>query len=1097
MRSIPGSTVVLRRAAWPGALATVVACSALGLGAQSPSPPSRPLPETVGFNRDIRPILSDNCYTCHGPDSGTRRAGLRLDDPEAVLKDATRTTPAQGPLPVIAPGDPGRSALVHRLTATDPRRRMPFRAEPLEPREVALIRRWIAQGARYEPHWSFIPPVRPDPPAVRDAAWPRNAIDAFVLDRQEREGLRPSPEADRATLLRRATLDLTGLPPTPAEVAAFLGDDSPDAYERAVDRLLASPRYGERMAAWWLAAARFADSSGYFADQRRDMSRWRDWVIDAFNRNLPFDRFTIEQIAGDLLPDAALEQRIATGFNRNHRMNSEMGIIPEEFFVENVVDRVSTTGTVWLGLTVGCARCHDHKFDPLSQKEFYQLFAYFNSIAESGIGQKTGNTPPLVHAPTPEQQAELRAIDERIAAAEEQLSALRPEIDAAQRRWEESLGDADPIVGEPEEGLTAHFPLASAKERRFDGRRFVDGGSAGRRGPKTLDAYLQDPDPNAFSGVFGGGRAVTLAAWIESETASGPIVTRTLLDTPRGQGFSLLLVDGRLQLNLVGGNTGLWMDNDSGHVETAQAIDLDGPRHVAATYDGSRQIEGVSLYVDGEPQAVEVLFNGLGPQDPTEHPLRIGAGGWPERFRGSIRDVRVYDRALAPERIAALAEPSSLAAIAAVPPAERTPRQARKIDSYFLVHQANDRIDAARIERRRRERPGVTPPRYPKPEVTVGTLLVDLRAARRERAALRNTFPSVMVMHELPEPRAAHVLLRGNYDRPGERVERATPAWLPPLPDGAPDNRLGLALWLVAPSHPLTARVAVNRYWEMAFGTGLVKSADNFGSQGDLPSHPELLDWLATEFVRTGWDVKAMQKLIVTSATYRQASNVTPELLDKDEDNRLLARGPRHRLPAEMLRDQLLAVSGLLAERIGGPSVKPYQPDGLWAGQFGTYEQSHGDDLYRRSLYTYVRRSVLPPSMSLFDVADRDNPHVSTDPTNTPLQALNLMNDVTALEAARMLAERMLTEGGATAADRLGFAFRLATARRPSETELGVLLDSLEAFAERYRGDREAAARLLSYGEHPRDETLDVAELAAHAAVASLILNLDEVLTKH
>ncbi len=1097
MRIVPRSTSTFRHGAWLVALSAVVACSTWGILAQNAAPEPEPLPETVRFNRDIRPILSDKCYTCHGPDSGTRRAGLRLDDADSVRKAATRTTPAQDALAVIAPGDPDGSALVHRITATDPQRRMPFREEPLEPREVALITRWIEQGAQYEPHWSFIPPVRPALPAVRDAAWPRNAIDAFVLDRLEHEGLRPSPEADRATLLRRVTLDLTGLPPTPGEVAAFLGDDSPDAYEKAVDRLLASPRYGERMAASWLAAARFADSSGYFADQRRDMSRWRDWVIDAFNRNLPFDRFTIEQIAGDLLPDATLDQRIATGFNRNHRMNSEMGIIPEEFFVENVVDRVSTTGTVWMGLTVGCARCHDHKFDPLQQEEFYQLFAYFNSIAESGIGQKTGNSPPLVYAPTPEQQEELRAIENRIAAAEAQLAELRPAIEEAQRAWEQSLGDADPIVGSPDEGLTAHFPLASARERRFDGRRYVDGGSAGRRGPKTLDAYLQDPDDNAFDGVYGGGRAMTLAAWIEPEAPSGPVITRTLLDTPRGQGFSLLLVDGKLQLNLVGGNTGLWMDNDSGHVETAEPLALDGPRHVAATYDGSRQIEGIILYLDGAPQRLAVLFNGLGPQDPTEHPLRIGAGGSPARFRGSIWDVRAYDRALPAERIAALAEPASLGEIAALPPAERTPRQARKIDSYFLAHQANDRIDAVRIEARRRERPGVTPPRYPKPDVTVGKLLDELRAARRERAALRNTFPTVMVMQELPEPRDAHLLVRGNYDRPGKRVARATPAWLPPLPEGAPNNRLGLALWLVDPSHPLTARVAVNRYWQMLFGTGLVKSADNFGSQGDLPSHPALLDWLATEFVRTGWDLKAMQRLLVTSATYRQASTVTPELLERDEDNRLLARGPRYRLPAEMLRDQLLAVSGLLVEKIGGPSVKPYQPDGLWASQFGTYEQAEGDDLYRRSLYTYVRRSVLPPAMSLFDVTDRDNPHVGTDPTNTPLQALNLMNDVTALEAARMLAERMLTEGGPAAADRLGFAFRMATARRPSEAELEVLRNSLAAFGERYGNDPEAALELLSHGEHPRNEGLDVAELAAHAAVASLILNLDEVLTQH
>ncbi len=1094
MRTILRLTRVLQRVGWLGAVAAAVVCSTWSLRAQELA--SEPLPQTIRFNRDIRPILSDKCYRCHGPDSGTRRAGLRLDGEDVVAKDATRSTPA-GSMKVIAPGNPDRSAVMHRITATDPAQRMPYRTEPLEDREVRLIRRWIEQGAKYEPHWSFIPPVRADLPAVQHADWPRNPIDGFVLARLEREGLQPSPEVDRHTLLRRVTFDLIGLPPTLGELNAFLGDDSPDAYEKVVDRLLSLPQYGERMAATWLAAARFADSSGYFADQRRDMSRWRDWVIDAFNRNLAFDRFTIEQLAGDLLPNATLDQVIASGFNRNHRTNSEMGIIEQEFFVENVVDRVATTGTVWLGLTVGCARCHDHKFDPITQKEFYQFFAYFNSIAESGIGQKTGNTPPVIHAPTPEQQSQLAAIEDRIEAAEQQLAGLRPAIAAAQREWEGSIGEADPLVGVPEDGLTAHFPLASATERTFDGRRFVDGGSAGGRGPKTLDAYLQQPDPNLYANVFGGGRAVTLAAWIEPVVATGPVITRTLLDAPRGQGFSLLLEDGKLQLNLVGGNAGLWMDNDSGHVETAEPVALRGRHHVAATYDGSRQIEGVSIYVDGELQELTVLFNGLGPQDPTEHPLRIGAGGGTDRFRGSIWDVRVYDRSLTPDQIAALAEPASLGEIASIRPAQRTPSQNHKIDSYFLTHQADARIDADRIAQLRKERPGVTPPRYPKPAVTVNTVLAELNAARHQKAELEDTLPTVMVMQELPRPREAHLLIRGNYDRRGDKVDRATPSWLPPMPAGAPNDRLGLARWLVDPSHPLTARVAVNRYWEMAFGTGLVKTADNFGSQGELPSHPELLDWLATEFVRTGWDVKAMQRLIVTSATYRQQSSVTADLLQQDPDNRMLARGPRYRLPAEMVRDQLLAVSGLLVDTIGGPSTKPYQPDGLWAGTMAEYEQDRGDSLYRRSLYTFVRRSVPPPSLSLFDLAERDNTAVSSSRTNTPLQALNLMNDEAALEAARMLAERMMTNGGATAAARIAYAFRLATARQPSDAEITVLLKSLQSYGMRFQWDREAALEFVSHGEHARDENLDVADLAAHAAVASLIFNLDEVVTKH
>ena len=955
---------------------------------------------------------------------------------------------------------------------------------------LARVAPLLEQEAQHEPHWSFVGPVRPDPPPVKAAAWVRNPIDAFILERLEREGLAPSPVADRATLLRRVTFDLTGLPPTPAEVDAFLADKSPDAYEKVVDRLLASSRYGERMAVHWLAAARYSDTYGLYFDQRKEMWPWRDWVIDAFNDNMPFDRFTIEQLAGDMLPDATLEQQIASGFNRNTRMTSEGGSSEGEYFVETVVDRVGTTGTVWLGLTVACARCHDHKFDPISQKEFYQFYAYFNSVAESGLAQHVGNTPPIIHVPNAEQQAKLREFDDRIAAARERLAEMRPAIAKAQREWEASLGAASPVLGRLEHGMTGYFPLATAAERRFDGSRYVDGGSAGARGRRRLDAYLHDPDPNGFSNNTGGGNAFTVAAWIEPDAPNGPIVTRTLLDTARGKGFSLLLEDGRLQVNLVGADGIGWMDMDAGHVETAEAVVLGGRRHVAVTYDGSRHIEGVRVYVDGEPVELNVLHPNLGPFSPTPDPLRIGAGGGPERFRGSIWDVRLYEVALPPERVAALAEPASLAAIAGVPPDRRTWQQAHKLDAYFLEHEAAFWVERPDRQEARRLRAAGEP-------VTVDEVLAELRAARRAREDFEDTLPTTMVMRELPEPRPAYLLLRGLWDRRGEMVERATPAWLPPPPEGAPNDRLGLAMWLVDPSHPLTARVQVNRYWEMAFGTGLVATADNFGLQGEPPSHPALLDWLATEFVRSGWDVKAMHRLIVTSAAYRQSSVATPELLERDADNRLLARGPRFRLPAEMVRDQMLAVSGLLVEKIGGPSVKPYQPEGVWDGGFGAiYEQDHGESLYRRSLYTFWRRSTPPASPSIMDAADRDNPTVSSSRTNTPLQALNLMNDVAYLEGARMLAERMLREGGPTDADRLTFAFRLATAQAPSEVELRETLKVLRAFRERYQADREAALEFLGQGEHPRDATLDVADHAAHAAAASLILNLDEVITK-
>ena len=1052
--------------------------------------PAESLPQTIGFNRDIRPILSDKCYRCHGPDSGARRAGLRLDSAEAVAKDAARNTAEEGVLKVIAPGDPEHSTVMHRIRASDSRRRMPFGGDPLSDREVRLIGRWIEQGAKYEPVWSFVAPVRPELPKVSNPAWPKNAIDAFVLEQLEREGLKPSPETDRATLIRRVTFDLTGLPPTPAEVDAFLADKSPNAYEKVVDRLLASPRYGERMAVSWLAAARFSDTYGLYFDQRKEMSPWRDWVINAFNQNKPFDQFTIEQLAGDLLPNPTLEQKVATGFNRNTRMTSEGGALEEEFFPEVVIDRVATTGTVWLGLTVGCARCHDHKFDPLTQKEFYQFYAYFNSIPESGLAQHAGNTPPLVYVPSPEQQAELKKFDERIAAAEKQLAALRPAIEEGQREWEKSLGDSNPVVGQLEHGLTGYFPLATEAERRFDGKRFVDGGTAGRRGRTRLDAYLHNTDENGFDNNFGDGNAFTMAAWIEPDVPTGPIITRTLLDTPRGKGLSLLLKDGKLQLNMVGASGIGWMDMDAGHVETADPVVLNGRHHVAATYDGSRMIQGVSMYVDGKPVKLKVLHRNLGPFYPTRDPLRIGAGGGSDRFRGAIWDVRLYELPLTPDQVAAVAEPASLAAIAAILPAERSRPQADKIDSYFLEHEAALWVEGpTQREATRRRRA--------KDRVTVDTIMAELREAQRQKEDFEDGLPTTMVMQELPEPREAHVLIRGNYDQPGDIVQRGTPSWLPAMPAGAPNNRLGLAMWLVDPSNPLTARVAVNRYWEMAFGTGLVKSADNFGSQGDLPSHQELLDWLATEFVRTGWDIKAMQKLIVRSATYRQSSTVTPELLEKDPDNRLLARGSRFRLPAEMVRDQQLVVSGLLVEKIGGFSVKPYQPAGVWDGAFNIkYEQDHGESLYRRSLYTFWRRTSPPPSLAIMDAADRDNPTVSSSRTNTPLQALSLMNDVAVLEASRMLAERMMTEGGLTSPDRVAFAFRLATAHQPTETKLNALLTALRGFRERYQGDREAALKLLSQGEHPRNETLDVADLAAHTAVASLIFNLDEVITK-
>ncbi len=1010
-----------------------------------------PRPDTVRFNRDIRPILSGVCFRCHGPDAARRKADLRLDTADGAFADLDGRH-------AIVPGDPEASELLYRISADDDTERMPppQAGEALKPGQVALIRRWIEQGAKWEPHWSLVPPERPEIPAVKNPSWARNPIDRFIQARLEREGLSPSPEADRATLLRRVTLDLTGLPPEPGEIDAFLADPSSDAYERAVDRLLASPRYGERMATRWLDAARYADTNGYQSDGERFMWRWRDWVIEAYNANMPFDRFTIEQLAGDLLPEPTLDQRIATGFNRNHRGNAEGGIIPEEYAVEYVVDRVDTTATVWLGLTLGCARCHDHKFDPISQKEFYRVFAYFNNVPERGRAIKYGNSPPMIPAPTRDQQARLERLRRRLDRASAEFAALAPEIDAAQAAWERSVTSDEGADWSIRRALLAHFSLDERLPEGAASRPGRIGPAAGLDGSAFVDA--------GDVGHFGFYDKFSLSAWVRADdSAGGPIVSRMKL-TDHPDGYAVVLEGQRVQVHL----TKRWLD-DALRVETERALEPGEWHHIAVTYDGSRFASGVNVFIDGRAEPTRVLLDELNQSFDNTEPFRIGAGG-SGRFRGRIDDVRVFGDVLDPEELAILAVAEPVGAIVAIPPRERTPSQSRKLATYFLEACAPNDQRAAhdRVE-----------------------------ALGRERDQLVESFPTTMVMAELTTPRPAFVLKRGQYDQPGERVAPGVPSCLPPLPTGAPDNRLGFARWVVDPGNPLTARVAVNRYWQSYFGTGLVRTAEDFGTQGEPPSHPELLDWLATEFVRSGWDVKALQRQIVTSATYRQSSRLTPELLSRDPENHLLARGPRLRLSAEMIRDGALAASGLLVERLGGPSVKPYQPDGLWKELADTeYPQGHGPDLYRRSLYTFWKRTIPPPLMATFDASGREACTVREVRTNTPLQALELLNDVAFVEAARSLAARAMTEGGDTPESRLTLAFRLATGRFPRPGELTILGQDFQAHLARFRDDPDAARALLAVGESPRDTALDPAEHAAYTAVANLILSLDETITK-
>jgi hypothetical protein len=971
--------------------------------------------QTVSFNRDVRPILSDRCYACHGPDSASRKSKLRLDR-EADSRLG------------IVPGDAAASAVYQRITSTNKVKRMPpayLGHAALPAAEIDVVKRWIEQGAKYEPHWSLLPPRRAAVPAGE------NAIDFLVRARLKKEGLQPSAEAGRRTLLRRVSFDLTGLPPTPAEVDAFVNDRSPDAWEKVVDRLLASPRYAERMAVRWLEAARYADTNGYQSDGPRDMWRWRDWVLEAFRTNMPFDQFTVEQIAGDLLPGATLSQKIATGFHRNHSTSAEGGIVDEEFRVQYVADRAETTSTVWLGMTAGCARCHDHKYDPIRQKDFYQLFAFFNNVPEKGFVYNFGNEEPYVPAPLPEQQAKLDEFDRRIAETRREVEGLQAALREGLRKWERRA---------PKDWtMTAGMEYRLAGEQRFDGKRFVDAGN------KIAKFDFHDP--------------YTFAAWIKPEAADGAVMSRGE-DYWEGPGHFVHLVEGKLRFHA----TFRWTDLGM-RVETVEPLALNEWQHVAVTYDGSMHASHVRIYVNGVARAVKVLFDQpiwpLG----TKEPFRVGAGGG-KRFTGSIRDARVFTRALSPEEAAVLALEDSVAKIVATAPGERSAAQNDKLRFCFL-----EKHEPVAMKR--------------------------LTMLEAQRALFLKSVPTVMVMQEQATPRESFVLSRGAYDAHGEKVSPDVPAFLPPLKPEWPRNRLGLAKWLVSRENPLTARVVVNRYWQMMFGTGLVKTVEDFGSQGEWPLHVELLDFLALEFMDSGWDVKHVLKRIVMSETYRQSSVVTPELQQRDPENRLLARGPRVRLPAEMIRDQALAVSGLLVEKVGGPSVKPYQPEGLWQELQGGkgYEADKGEGLWRRSLYSYWRRTVAPPGMINFDSPTRETCVVRENRTNTPLQALNLMNDVAFLEAARKLAERVMQAGGSPAS-RIEAAFRLVLAREPGREESAIFASALERFQSYYRQHPVDAKKFVAQGKAPRDAALAPVELAAYTAISSLLLNTDEAITK-
>ncbi|WP_321474638.1 DUF1553 domain-containing protein [uncultured Paludibaculum sp.] len=1018
----------------------------------------------VDFDREVRPILSDKCFKCHGPDEQTRKAGLRFDDRESAFGKG-----------VITPGNSAESKLYKRVSHEKKGMRMPppTSGMTLNENEIALIKRWIDEGAKWETHWAYQAPKHPTPPVTKRKNWARNPIDSFLLAKLESEGLPPSPEAARSTLIRRVTFDLTGLPPTPAEVAAFLKDKSPDAYEKVVDRLLASPRYGERMAMQWLDLARYADTHGYHIDSHRDMWPWRDWVISAFNRNLPFDQFTLWQLAGDLLPNATREQRVATGFNRNHMINFEGGAIPEEYQAEYVADRVETTSNVWMGTTLGCAKCHDHKYDPIRQKDFYRFGAFFNTLNEKGLDGQKGNAEPLLELPDETQGRQLAELKQTLQARMDQLPP--EDLMVAQWAWEKaSFDNANPVS--PTEGLRAWYELDGnltdisghfRNGRVLKGDIVYAGGGPVNRAA-DIDASTQIRWP---AGVLEPGKPFTLAFWFRI----GRQKESKMFQQLEGQkGFEVGFGSPETLPRLRRGHhlEVRWFDGPAKEyqVRSDEWIEQGRLYHAAVVSDGKQ----VSLFLDGEPTKLIVEKQTLPGPVEVDGPIDLNNTATGCFFRGRLDDLRVYGQALRPEQAEQLALEYPAQVLLATP-GKRSRDQYSRLRQYYLTKVAPADWRGAYAE---------------------------FKKLSEQKELLEEQIPTTMVMAEAAKPRDTYLLGRGDYTNKVEKVTPGVPAMLPPLPAGAKADRLALAQWLVNPNHPLTARVAVNRYWQMYFGTGIVKTSEDFGSQGEPPVHPELLDWLATEFIRTGWDVKGMQRLIVTSAAYRQSSKVTPALHEKDPENRLLARGPRFRLQAEMIRDNALAVSGLLKEKVGGPSVLPYQPAGLWEElAFGEafsaqeYKQDHGDKLYRRSMYTFWKRTVPPASLNTFDAPDREKCTARRAVTNTPLQALVTLNDPTYVEAARNLAQELLGKPE-TDDQRLRDAFQQVTARPPSKEELQVLRASLRGEMATYKQNKANAEDLLKIGESAVNRKVEPATLAAWTNLCTVLLNLDETITK-
>ncbi|NRA95691.1 MAG: DUF1553 domain-containing protein [Planctomycetes bacterium] len=1148
----------------------------------------------VGYARDVRPILSDRCYKCHGPDAAQRKAGLRLDTPQgatAVLPSGRRA---------VIPGDTSASALLARVSHHDVAERMPpidSGRKPVTAAEIDVLKRWIAEGAPFEAHWAFVPPRRPAPPVVADSAWAHSSIDVFIRAEHERRGMTPSAPSGAETLCRKITLDLTGLPPSPDEVQAFAADTKPGAVGRLIDRLFASPRYGEQMARHWLDAARYGDTHGLHLDNERSIWPYRDWVTQAFNRNLPYDRFVTEQLAGDLLPEATLQQRIATGFNRCNVTSAEGGMIASEYLALYAKDRVDTTATVFLGLTLECAKCHDHKFDPFSQKEYYQLYAFFHSISEDASDKNALIAPPFVSAPTMDQKARINQLDADISKGEAELATPSPEIDAAQATWEEETGKQIAggwVILRPAEAYSAgKATMTIGKDRvvHVTGKspprdiyevvarthlrdiRVVrvellpdpdqPGGGIGRADHNNIvltnveldaapaqnceqttkikiDAAAADwnqrdfPAANTLDGKPETGWAISGGADDERSIVfrlEKPISyvggTQLKLRLGFGSGFlqhtiarfrvsvsdrvdktpAVLRPWLRTEQPFEGKNmnqalkrayapeknpdpAARYQDGKVGWVPAPEYVD--GKSHLFSqlpnrAYYLQRIIDSPSArpfsFFVGSDDSIKVFLNGkeifvrnvargvAADQDRVDVGLQAGENRLMIKIVNGGGACGFYFRALG-EYVDGV--PTAVARILSVAVAQRSDAETTRLRSYY-------RTNHSEPWRKKKQA---------------------LRKFKDERKKVEAAYPKTMVMAELPKPRESRILIRGEYDNPGEVVTPGVPSALPPLKDGAKSGRLSLARWLVDPAHPLTSRVFVNRLWQMLFGAGLVATPEDFGSQGTYPTHPQLLDWLAVEFVESGWDIQHMLRLMVSSATYAQASSISAAGLQADPANKLLARGPRHRLDAEEIRDGALLMGGLLVQAIGGKGVRPYQPLGVWKAvgytdsNTANFRQDKGHALWRRSLYTFWKRTAPHPTMSLLDAPSREACSVRRGRTNTPLQALALMNDIQFVEAARGFGAQALAHGGDDDDARLARMWRWATSRRPDAYELGVMRDLLTAERKHYATRAVEAKRLIETGQSKPPADIDAGELAAWTSIANMILNLDETLTK-